>query len=119
MRAKSDGPRYSGAGAHLFRSLSLSLPPSPRGAEPHRVLLPSSCDCCWLRRPRDGCPVRKDEDDCRLRSPSAATGFGGKLAGNVRGFRVGGGATSRGRSQDAGIISAMTLGRLSSCEVGM
>ena len=118
MRAKSDGPGYSEVGLHLFPSLSLSLPPSPR---PHLVLLLllSSVDCCRPRRPRDECPVRKDEDDCKLRSPSAATGFGGKLAGNVKGFRAGGGAISRGRSQDAGIVSVVTLGRLSSGEVGI
>lgn len=118
MRAKSDGPGYSELGPHLFPSLSLSLPLSPR---PHLVLLllPSSVDCCWPRRPRDEWPAREDDDDFRLRSPSAATGFGGKLAGNVRGFRVGGGATSRGRSHDAGIVSDVTLVRLSSGEVGM
>jgi hypothetical protein len=114
MRAKSDGPEYSEAGTHLFPSLSLSLPPSPR---PDLVLwlLLSSVDCCRPRRPRD---ERKDEDDCSLRSPSAATGFGGKLAGNVRRFRAGGGSISRGRSQDAGIVSDVTLARLSSGEVG-
>lgn len=117
MRAKSDGLGYSEVG-RLFPSLSLSLPPSPR---PHLWLwlLLSSVDCCCPRRPRDECPVRKDEDDCRLMSPSAATGFGGKLAGNVRRFRAGGGAISRGRSQDAGIVSAVTLDRLSSGETGM
>jgi hypothetical protein len=37
----------------------------------------------------------------------------------VKGFRGGGGAISRGRSQDAGIVSDVTLVRLSSGEVGM
>ncbi|KAI0290976.1 hypothetical protein BC826DRAFT_512809 [Russula brevipes] len=117
MRAKSDGPRYSGAWPHLFFSLSfLFLPlvvlnPILRyGYCLHPIPIPAA----------DYADLETDAHHAQMtivavRSPSAATGFGGKLAGNMRGFGVGvgsgAGAASRGRSQDAGTVSEGTFGR--------
>src|SRR6266702_850361 len=96
MRANRGGARYSAWGTHLF------LSPSPRGAWPHLALWTElSSDGCWVRRPRPWFPVRKDVDGWMLgKSPSAATGFWGKLAGNVMGLGWG----LRGRSHDAGFV---------------